>query len=281
MRAASFKSPFFLPEQPFASGIWGGGSGLTDTTGRTVRNLALNPAVKNLVLLICGQSNMCGVASAVYSPTNGSVLDNFNIYDASTYAAVDPLLGCQYLAASLGGDARGNIGTRVGDALITAGKFARVLLVPTAIGGTQIEQWATGNLAARIPSAIRRLADRGIVEGPNVTFAMMWGQGENDHATAQADYEASFGKLAANVRAAGMNGRIFVARQTRMAGVNSATIRAAQAAVVNNGAGIYAGPDADAITAGRYGDGTHFDTAGLASLSAAWVSALGASGAPF
>lgn len=282
MRSGLSATPFLLGEAPFPpGGLWDRNAGFSDVGGRTVRSAVINPAIRNLVLIIAGQSNMTGVASAVHSPTNGAVLDNFNVYDGQLYAAADPLLGSGYIFQSLGGNARGCLGTRLGDALITDDKFDRVILAPVAIGGTVISQWADGALANRIPAVLGRLAARGIVEGPNVTFALIWGQGESDHSTSQSDYTAAFGRLVARARAAGLAGRVFVAQQTRAAGVNSSTIWAAQAACVDNPAGVFLGPDADAITAGRYFDNTHFDTAGLSSLTTAWQAALVASGAPF
>ena len=277
-------APFRLGEQLSPNtGMWNVGAGFTDTGGRTLRAQTLNPAVRNLVLIIAGQSNMISIGSAAHTIVNGTVLDNFNVYDGATYAAAEPLLGTQYALASLGGDAKCCLGTKVGDGLITAGKFDRVLLVPVAIGSTVVSQWGNGEMKDRIPTAIARLAARGTVEGTNVTFAIMWGQGESDAVagTSQANYQASFGQMVTRARAAGMAGKIFCAIQSRQTSTNNATIRAAQAACVNNGAGIYAGPDVDAITAGRYGDGTHLDTAGLASATTAWLAALAASGAPF
>lgn len=284
MRSSLSASPFFLGEQPFPpSGLWDRNAGYADTGGKTVRSSAVNTGIRNLVLILAGQSNMGSVASAAYSPTNGGAIDNLNVYDGQLYVASDPLLGSSYIYQNFGGNGQGGLGMRLADALISAGKFDRVILVPISIGGTYIAQHADGVLSNRIPAALARLKARGIVEQTNVTFALLLGQGETDQSqgTSQAAYTAAFGRLVARARAAGLAGRIFVAVQTRLSGANYAPVRAAQAACVDNGAGIFAGPDADAITSGRYADGTHFDTAGLTALTSAWQSALAASGAPF
>lgn len=284
MRSSMSDARFFLGEQPFPpSGLWDRNIGFSDVGLKTVRSTPIDTGVRNLVMILAGQSNMGSVASAAYSPGNPGSIDNLNVYDGQIYAAADPLLGSSYIYQNFGGNAQGGIGIRIADALITAGKFDRVILVPISIGGTYITQHADGSLSNRIPAAMARLKARGIVEQANVTFALLWGQGETDQSegTSQAAYTAAFGRLVARARTAGLTGRIFVPLQTRLGGTNYAPVRAAQAACVDNGAGIFAGPDADAITSGRYADGTHFDTAGLISLTSAWQSALAASGAPF
>ena len=55
-----------------------------------------------------------------------------------------------------------------------------------------------------------------------------------------------------------------------------ATIRAAQAACVNNGALRYAGPDLDTLTGGTnlQADGTHFTDTGNTSAATLWKTAL-------
>lgn len=284
MRTNLSRDPFRVGEIDFTNlGIWGRGRGYCDLATRTLRSQTVDPGIRNLVLITAGQSNMTSVASAAHGITNGAALDNLNLYDGAIYAAQDPLLGTQYLYQTFGGDARGSLATRVGDALISAGKFDRVILAPCALGSTLMAQWADGPFDTRVPCILERLRQRGIVEGPNVTFALLWGQGENDNTegTSQAAYTAAFGRFVARVRAAGMQGRIFIPRQTLINGVTSATIRAAQAACVDNGAGIFAGPDMDAITSGRYPDQTHLDTGAMVSATSVWMTALSASGAPF
>jgi hypothetical protein len=171
----------------------------------------------------------------------------------------------------------------VADLLVTNGKFDRVIIVPIAIGGTSVAMWGTGGvLASRVPAAMARLASRGITPGmTGVTFAFLWGQGESDRATSQAAYAASLGQVTTALFATGFNGRAFINSQTWLSGVTNANVVAAQAAAANSTT-IFAGANADSLTAGsRQADNTHFSDAGMASFATLIYNAMHASGAPF
>src|SRR5258708_4046779 len=92
---SSVDDPYLLNEygQYFSPVLWQSNHGYTDTNGKTVRNTAINTGVKNLVLIIMGQSLGGAEAPTAYTPTNASAVDNFNIYDGSIYAYSDPPLG--------------------------------------------------------------------------------------------------------------------------------------------------------------------------------------------
>lgn len=285
MYASTFSAPadpFALTELPTgASGLWNNNSGYSDTNGKSVRanGFTINPALKTLVLIISGQSNYATQAPTSYTPTHPTVVDNFNIYDGQMYAATGVLLGSTW-AMGLGS---GHFGGQLADLLITNGKFDRVILVPNAVGGSSVTSWSAGVLSGRMTVTMNRLKARGVTPGvTGLTFAMIWGQGETDNGLLnQAQYTAAFNIVAAELIAAGFSGRIFVNQQTWIAGTTSAAIRAAQAAVVN-GTTIFAGADADTLTAGsRQADNTHFNDAGLASLTTLVYNAMHASGAPF
>src|SRR5437764_987243 len=92
LRVQSAPDPFIMGENP-RSDTLNNNVGNKDTNTKTVRSLAINLGIRNLVLLVAGQSNYTAVAPSAYSPTNGSALDNFNPYNGQMYAAVDPLLG--------------------------------------------------------------------------------------------------------------------------------------------------------------------------------------------
>lgn len=267
-----------------SAGLYNGNSGYSDTVGKTVRATTINTAVKNAVLILAGQSNFGTSSPTSYTPTNSTKVDNFNIYDCQTYAAAGVLLGSTWSYQALGGTVSGHVGGRIADALINAGKFDRVILVPVAVGGTTVANWdIAGPLYGRIEAAIRRLRMAGVTpDMTNVTFAVLWGQGEGDSGTSQAAYDASMRRIIDKTRAAGFSGRFLIAKQTLLSGSQTSTVRAAQAAVVGHDAQVYAGPDADTLTgANRQADGTHFSDAGAAAYASAWVTALAATGAPF
>lgn len=243
----------------------------------------LDTSVRNLVLIADGQSNMADVAPSVYSPANPTKISNFNIFDGALYEAKDPLMGATCFPTTPGHPA-----LRVADTLITNGKFDHVVIVPIGTGATAVAEHATAPLLNRMAVTFGRLAARGMVAGTNITVVIIWGQGESDHGTSQAAYTASLTTVINASRAAGFAGKWFVAEQTYLGGVDT-TVQAAQLAIVNHGAGIWAGPNADALVgnicvgaaACRVVDDIHFSDAGSASYAAAWVTALAASGAPF
>lgn len=254
-------------------------AGYGDVSGKTLRSSAINPAVRTLVLITAGQSQWTTITPSAFTPTNASAVDNFNIYDGANYNCSGPLLGAQY---SPGRD--GNISARVADLLVTNNKFDRVIVVPVAIGASSIAQWDTGTLAARIPVAIKRLAARNITPATTgVTFALIWGQGESDafNGTSQAAWEASFANIKSAAVAAGFSGRIFVVQETWGDGITYPTIRAAQAAVVDN-VTVFAGGDLDTLDASyRQAGNQHFSDTGAAAAAALVYNAMVASGAPY
>lgn len=273
------------PPESVRSDITDNNLGYSSTFGKSIRNLTINPAAKTLVLLIDGQSNMTSVAPSAYSPTNGSAMDNFNIYDGAIYAVADPVLGPSYNAA-LG---PGSIAGRLADVFINNAIFDQVIVVPIAIGGTSIAIHSAGGALYERPCvAMRKLASRGIVPGmTGVTFAYLWGQGESDHGTAQASYEAGFQQIVARLKgcpgvATQFSGRVFINIETILANTTDATIQAAQAAVVDN-VSIFQGGNLDTLTGAtnRQADGTHFTNTGLANAATLIYNAMRASGAPF
>lgn len=264
-----------------------------DTKGIAFRSQTVNTSVRNLVLISSGQSNMTSIATSSYTPTNGSVLDNLNIYDGAIYAAADPLIGCGWTringAPYLG---TGHPMLRLADSFVTAGLFDRVINVPLSPGGSIVANHEPGGpYGLLIPVAIRRLAALGITEATtNVRIVVLWGQGENDNTsgTSQSAYTASLNNVIAASRTEGFNGLWFVAKQSWISGAAASAITNAQAAVVNHGANVWAGPDADALTgnncsaaACRVADNTHWSDAGSASYAAAWRTAMALYGAPF
>jgi len=274
------------PPDPFIvfDTLLGAAYGYKTTSGLTARSPAINPALKTLILITAGQSIWASTNPTLYVPTNSSVVDQFSIYDGGTYNINAPLLGTTWVQ---GAGVFGNLSARVADTLVTNAKFDRVIIVPIAIGSTTVADWATGVHFNRISVAMLRLASRGITPGmTGVTFAMIWGDGEQDNlnGTSQASWTASFATLKANILATGFNGRIFVPQETYINSATSAAVRAAQAAVVD-GSTVFSGGDFDTLTGStnRQVSGTdaHMTDAGAASASALMITAMHASGAPF
>lgn len=260
----------------------------TNINAVSLASQTINTGLRNLIFIQAGQSNWEPIAATAYTPVHGSSIRQMNIYDGALYTIAEPTLGCSYAGAQIG-----NPSLRVVDSLISANLFDQAVIVCASVGGTAVADWSSGFLQGRLVVALNRITARGIVPGSNVTIIIAWGQGESDNqnGTSQAAYTASLNALIAQTRAAGFNGTWFVADETVLSNVASTTIRAAQAAVVSHGSGVWAGPNADALVgnicgaggnlACRQADGTHWTDAGSYSVAAAWVTALEAFGAPF
>lgn len=242
------------------------GKGLV-TTGRAIRDPRLIAGERTAVLIIAGQSNSASYVSVTYTPVHGAKIDNINIYDGGTYAAVDPLLGCESFSFFT---TPGNAFLRLADKLISGGMFDRVILVPIGIGGSTVGLWDTLPFGERLLVAFRRVAALGLT-----VTAVLWQQGESDNVggTTQANYQLSLSSVIARPRALGFNAPWFIARSSWWLGTTSAAVRAAQGAMPN-GVDIFAGPDTDTIGSSGREDNVHWNGPGANTLGDLWFTSL-------
>ena len=175
MRGASIPDPFLLPD---SFGLYG--SARAPLSGQTIRSPIIDPTKKTLILIGAGQSNATSVSPTLYTPTNSSVVDNFNIFDGAIYNVAGPLLGCSWnpnAATNGSGLGPGNVLVRIADTLVTNGKFDRVIICSIATGSTMMADWGTAAGAGlpmftRGPVLMARLASKGITPStPGATFA--------------------------------------------------------------------------------------------------------------
>ncbi|WP_315804027.1 sialate O-acetylesterase [Bradyrhizobium sp. SZCCHNS3002] len=293
--------PLQITDVVQGGGLWANDAGYNDLNAfgaRTLRTAPqINTGIKNLVLIIAGQSNGATEAPSAYVPTNGSAIDNLNIYDGGIYPWVDPPLGSTWAYQSFGGTGStcatlqscGHVGARIADIFISgngtvpAGTFNRVIIAPVAVGGTSISQHSIGGpLYNRICQAMQRLANRGITPSvTNTTFAIVWVQGESDTGTTLAAYQAALNNIQAKAVSCGFSGRFFVNIQTWLSGTVNPTIQSAQSGIVDN-TKFWAGFNADSLGSGnRIADNTHFNDSGVSALATGIANAMHASGAPF
>lgn len=270
---ASATDPYILTEAA-------AGRGFQDVGGRTQVNPTLVGGQKTAVIIAVGESTIanydatnnltCGTVD--YTATN-STAQELDIYNGGIYQAKDPLLGNQSCGGSLLG--------RLADDLINASVFARVIVVPIAVGGVTMSEWATsGDLSNRISVALGRLVAAGLTSGTSLMAIVQDGANDNVQGTSQASWEASFNSMVS------ANPGIpfwFVAESTYDNGSASSTIQAAQAAVIN-GTTILAGPNLDSLTGTscsasacrQASDNTHFTAAGSSSAASLWETAIAA-----
>jgi hypothetical protein len=252
-------------QDPYALAI-AATNGYSAVGSKAVRDPRIVAGENTFVAIAAGQSNISNSGATAYTPTNSTKVDQINIFDGGTYAAVDPLLGCD--------GATGNVLSRLGDKLINAGVFARCIFIPIAISGTSITSWiSSGSLNQLIILANKRALAVGLTP-----TAVLWAQGETDgqNGMAQATYENHFNGLVTQIHGLGYTAPWFVAQSTLQSNTTNAAIRAALAAVVN-GSTKRAGPDTDTLTGGTNRvDGTHFTATGADSAATLWKNAIDA-----
>lgn len=215
------------------------------------------------VLLLAGQSNAANFQGQRYQGEGGHVI---NFFDGRCYAAASPLLGA--------GGKFGESWTLLGNRLVAARLYRTVILIPAAVGGSTVAQWAAGGALNRMLMALLRQ-----VRPQYRITAILWQQGASDFAigTTGPRYEADLRSLLAAIRAAGVTAPFYLCRASlQLGGAWSPDnpVARAQAALVD-GRAIRAGPDTDRdITAFDRYDGLHFSASGQEKFVGAWLALL-------
>lgn len=220
-----------------------------------------------MVALVFGQSNAgnWGESRRIAGP------GVFSFFRGRYERARDPLPGANGHG--------GSVWTRLGDKLIAAKLYDRVIFVPAAIGGTEIAQWAPGGPLHKDLLRNVREAQRA---GLKFTH-LFWHQGESDAVlgTSQEDYQRRFLDMLAAIRALGVDAPVFIALATRCGDYPpNETIRAAQRGLVEPALGIFQGPDTDQLDARYRYDGCHLSDAGLDAHAEMWLAIICAADAP-
>jgi Carbohydrate esterase, sialic acid-specific acetylesterase len=268
-----------------------------DPIGREKVSCASIPRTALAVILIAGQSNASNSAPAdgngKYYSTHNPVY-NLNIGDGKCYVAKNPLLGSDSRLDTNQQPSAQSFALPVASALIEAGLYKRVLVVPIAVSGTLIEQWIPSpprtpgaSLFNRFVSAINYLKDVGLTP----TF-ILWHQGEGNsgplmvhgrRGTLTTDLERAatlswmrnFLHIVAALRGMGVDAPVFVAKATICGGEEAgAIIRKAQGGVVDRAWKIFPGPDTDAIDLALRHDGCHFSHEGNLVHAQKWYEVL-------
>jgi len=214
-----------------------------------------------MVALVFGQSNAGNWGEG--RRTAGPRV--FNFFRGRYERARDPLAGADGQG--------GSVWTRLGDKLIAAGLYDRVVFVPAAIGATGIAEWApNGRLHQDLLRNVREARRARLV-----FTHLLWHQGESDAAlgTTAEDYQAHFLAMLAAIRALGVDAPAFVAIATRCGQYQpNEVIRAAQLGLVNPALGIFAGPDTDQLGPEYRYDGCHFSDQGLEMHAQMWLEVI-------
>lgn len=264
--------PLFIPDN--ANRLY---PDLTSIAGKTQVSPRLNGALKNIILVTIGQSNSVNIGPSAYTPSNSSI-DQINLLNGGVYTAADPLVGCYYDVFY----GPGNYALRLADKMRTAGWADRAIILPIAVPGTYVADWARGGAVNhRIRAASKRLLNLGYTPS-----AWIWQQGEidNQFATSQAAYSASLASVIATIRDDWSTSvPIFITKSSYYNDTTAANVTNAQVAAVDHPNGIWLGADADSLTtAGGYRvDGTHWTNTGADQFATLTKNAMALYGAPF
>jgi len=222
---------------------------------------------RTAVLLLIGQSNAANFHGQRHSSAHGKRVVNY--FAGRCYVAASPLLGAA-------GD-MGESWTLLGNKLVAAGLADMVILVPAAIGGSQIARWqAAGDLNTMMLTLLSEVSEKYRVTG------VLWHQGENDRPQTSAyEYRQRFLSLVDSLRSHGVDAPIFVSVATRCRNYSDwydeNPVNSAQRSLTDAAAGIYAGVDTDTLLElnDRYDD-CHFSGTGQEKFANAWVEILAA-----
>jgi len=242
----------------------------TDTYGRLLRYPRKveipcpTQDTKTAVLLVFGQSNSANFQGQRHQGVDDHVV---NFLLGKCYLASSPLLGADGVW--------GESWTLLGNKLVAAGIFNRVVLIPAGVAGTPIHRWAAG------ADLNRMLIDVIDDARPHYTIThVLWHQGESDFQsnTTEASYKADLSSLIGTIRSLGIAAPFYVSKASyaeqykHWMPINPVT--SAQRELVD-GQTILAGVDTDSLVlASDRFDGTHFSASGQEKFADAWVALL-------
>lgn len=243
--------------------------GFKDTSMKTLVPCG-GGAGKTMVVLALGQSNTGNHGETLYRCRRPVA----NLFRGRCYRAEDPLLGPT-------GD-RGSAWTRLGDMVIDAGLYDRVVIIPIGVGSTRVDDWAPGGyLHPRVTAAIGD-AHRAGLAITHVFWILGGSEPMTDgDAANRAHYRKSFLTLVKSMRDMGVPAPVYVAVGTRNPGAFNRDIQRAQRELVDPAGGILAGPDTDALhaVAENRWEEVHFTHIGLERHAHAWLDAVRGPGA--
>jgi hypothetical protein len=216
---------------------------------------------RTAIIVVHGQSNAGNYGSARH--TAREAVDNFDPATGKCFAAADPLLGTDGIG--------GSFATRLGDMLIQAGRYDRVIFVPLARGGASLA-FLNGEGVELTTNGIAKLKAAGLTP-----THILFQQGETDatSTTSAEHYVSLLHQLVKRFRDAGFDAPFYLSRSTKCDYVepkNIAAVRAGQLSAVDEALKIRPGPDTDTIgNEGRSPDGCHMNEAGTLANAALWA----------
>ena len=262
-------------------------AGFADMTGRTQVSPAFVPGERTATFIIEGQSLGAAHVQGLYTPTSTKVQTVCVMGDRKLYEYVDPPPGGTFTINGYVGwfGGYGALWGKLGQLLIDAGVFDRIIFIIVAYGGaTAFDLSPAGQLGHRLPLAFHTLNELGIRPWQVTANLSHLGESDGINGTSAADYKMYRAQSMAVARNFGFTGPWFLANSTWAYDNANATIQGAIADLVADPAsGFAAGADSDAYVGATYryaeiaGPGSkrvHPNAAGRDEIAADWVSKL-------
>lgn len=271
---ASKPDPTYVPELPIFDASRGYGSVMTLGFGEVLnpgttytavtKDIASLPGYTSCGVFLCyGQSNLANNVNGTYTLTNTGRVFNLNARNGELYTCKEPMLGCDGNLNYGGFTNIGNWSMRLGDKLVTAGKYSHVVLINVAVSGSGSDAWAVGGLLnQRLIAGCNRA-----LQFPFPLTAVIRHQGERDHTAINnaATTTANLLSERATIEAQGITAPTLVCIVSAAGQVANNT-RTGQANACN-GTTMQNAVDSDAI-GNRY-DTVHFNTTGADQMATA------------
>jgi hypothetical protein len=219
-------------------------------------------SARTAIIIVHGQSNAANYGTTRHAAREA--VDNFDPATGKCFAAADPLLGTDGIG--------GSFATRLGDILIQAGRYDRVILVPLARGGASLA-FLNNEGAELTTNGIAKLKAAGLTP-----THILFQQGETDatSTTSAEQYVSLLHQLVKRFRTAGFDAPFYLSRSAKcdyLGPKNTAAVRAGQLSAVDEALNIRSGPDTDTIgNEGRNPDGCHMNEAGTLANAVLWAS---------
>lgn len=232
-------------------------------------------AGRTFVLIgLVSQSNQGNHLSGTYSTANASKVVNFCPDNGAFYAATEPLLGPTWDLPNI----QSNYLMRLADKLIAANRCDNVVIVPVAVGGTTVQDWAPGGVAHHlIRATLARCKANGLFDYDQVLVLSHIGESDKIAGTSQADYVARASACYNEIKSfPGFSGKVFLTQTSFQGGATSSAVRAAQAALADN-VNLYFLGDTDAFVGATYRDDLlHFNQVGANAITTEFASRISA-----
>lgn len=221
-----------------------------------------------VVILIYGQSLPSNYVNSNYTVTQSNS-HMFNPINGGMYRTKEPIVGTNGGRYGYPGVITGNATSRLGDLLIAAGAYDRVILCNICAGGTTSARWANGDCTDRLRVAGKRMVSLGIE--PDFVIRDQ-GTSDTNNSVPAATFTANIRTEVEVLRSVGVDAPVLVNKSAWNGSASVGTtaynnIRTGVDNALSSGLGIYAGFDTDTIGASSRFDGIHFNSTGASTFA--------------